>query len=128
MDEMEKQGRNDILRSLASILLFSLYVSVTYHVSLGHVDQDKLVVHIIRFLLTVLIFYLIFQGYSWARNLFSVLTAIGLVILIPPVFEDAPIVNKIPLFVGLVVYSLALYRLNFSANAKAYFAYVKENR
>lgn len=128
MNELEKQGRNDILRSMASILLFSIYVSVFYHITLGHVDKEKLVVHIIRFLLAILILYLIYQGYSWAKNLFSVLTAIGIVILIPPVFEDAPIINKIPLFSGLVVYLLALYRLNFSANAKAYFAYAKENR
>ncbi len=128
MNELEKQGRNDILRSLASNILFSIYVSVSYHISLGYVDGSKLVVHIVRFLLTLIILYLVFQGYSWARNLFSVLIAIGIVMLVPPVFNDVPLVNKIPLFTGLLIYSLTLYRLNFSPNSKAYFAYTKAHR
>lgn len=128
MDELEKQGRNDVLRSLASIILFSIYVSVTYHVALGQIDKTKLVVHIVRFSFTLLILYLIFQGYSWARNLFTVLAALGIIMLILPLFNDLPIINKIPLLSGLVVYSLAIYRLNFSATVKAYFSYKNENR
>ncbi|MDQ0967939.1 hypothetical protein QFZ20_003342 [Flavobacterium sp. W4I14] len=128
MDEFEKKGRNDILRSLASMLLFSIYVLVTYHVALGYIDKSKLVVQVIRLVLTGLMLYLVFKGYSWARNLFSVLTALSMLILIPAIFNDSAIENKIPLFTGLIIYSLALYRVNFLASAKAYFEYIKANR
>ncbi|MGN8059805.1 hypothetical protein ACTJKN_26240 [Pedobacter sp. 22163] len=128
MDEFEKKGRNDILRSLASMLLFSIYVLVTYHVALGYIDKSKLVVQVIRLVLTGLMLYLVFKGYSWARNLFTVLTALSMLILIPAIFNDSAIENKIPLFTGLIIYSLALYRVNFLASAKAYFEYIKANR
>ena len=128
MNEFEKKGRNDILRSLASMLLFSIYVLVTYHVALGYIDKSKLVVQVIRLVLTGLMLYLVFKGYSWARNLFSVLTALSMLILIPAIFNDSAIENKIPLFTGLIIYSLALYRVNFLASAKAYFEYIKANR
>ncbi|CAH0319314.1 hypothetical protein SRABI27_05187 [Pedobacter sp. Bi27] len=128
MNEFEKKGRNDILRSLASMFLFSIYVLVTYHVALGYIDKSKLIVQIIRLVLTVLMLYLVFKGHSWARNLFSALTVLSMLILIPAIFSDNAIENKIPLFTGLIIYSLALYRVNFLASAKAYFEYIKANR
>lgn len=126
MNDIEIQGRNNIIRSFASVLLLSIYITVTYHLTLGHVETGKLIQQIIRFILTVLVMFLILKGYKWAKYLLSILFVIGIFMAIPSLSASVPFVNKIPVISLVIIYSLTVYRLIFSLNCIAYFKHMAE--
>lgn len=73
--------------------------------------------------------YAVYIGKKWARSLSLVLFGLGLAIILPSLFTiEASALAKVPLFVMITVFSVAIYHFGFSENFKPFFAYQnKEN-
>jgi hypothetical protein len=121
MNKQAIQGKNYTIRIFASVLLFSIHVSVSYHIAVGVVDPKKLIQQLIRFGLTILLMYFIFKGKTWAKNTLTVLLALGIIMASLPRLSSVDPLYKLPLVVAIVIYSAAIYQLNFSKNFKEYF-------
>ena len=126
MNELAREGRNKTIKVFASVLLISIYVIVTYHLVREFVETKKLIQQIFRFGFTVLLMYFVFKGKNWAKNIFSVLFSIAILGSLVTLFTSIPFVSKIPFITMILIYSLAVYHLNFSESFKEYFNYLKE--
>lgn len=124
MTELAKKGKMDTIRIFASVLLISIYTIVTYNIVVDQVESKKLIQQIIRFCFTLLLMYFVFKGKKWAVIVFTILFSIGALLAAFAIFQNAPFPNKIPLIVMLLIYSLAVYHLNFSKGFKEYFNYL----
>jgi hypothetical protein len=124
MNELATKGRNQTIIIFASVLLVSIYTIVSYHLAFPSVEAGKSFQQIVRFVLTVLIMIFIFKGKEWARTLFTVLFSVAVMIAVVSLFSSLPLAGKIPMLVMSIVYSIAVYHLNFSDSFREYFDYV----
>ncbi len=122
MNELIQTGKTRTIQISVSILLVSIHTIYFYHTVRPEIETLKLVQQVARFLLTVGLLVITYRGKKWAKNtslvLFSV-TLLGALIGIGT-FEGS-IVNKVPLSVMIIVYSLAVYHFGFSKGYKAFF-------
>ena len=125
MTKLAIKGRNLTIRIFVSVLLISIYTIVTYQIVVDTADSKKLIQQIIRFSLTALLIYFVFKGKQWAVTVFTVLFSLGIIMSFVSLFSTAPLASKIPLIVMTIIYSLAVYHLNFAKSFKEYFAYLK---
>ncbi len=68
--------------------------------------------------------YLVFKGKAWAKNVLIILFSLAAIMAIISLFSGISLPNKSPLIVMSMIYSLAVYHLNFSKSFKEFFAYL----
>lgn len=122
MNLLAQIGKRRMILLSISILLVSLHTIYYYHSVRPEIETKKLVQQIIRFALTVGLLVMIYKGKKWAKSLGIVLFSIAALISIVSVFFiDTSIVNKTPLIVMTVVYSVAVYFLTYSKAFKEFY-------
>lgn len=117
----EKLGRKRTILIIISNLLVSLHTIYYYNITMVDVETIKHIQQLIRFLLTIWLFILIYQGKNWARIVVIVLSIIAVLGAIVSVFVIAqPFLFKIPFVVMIIVYFSTIYFLGFSKSYKAF--------
>lgn len=124
MNEFAIRGRNWTIRIFASVILISIYTIVTYNINISPIDTKKLIQQIIRFSLTVTLMYFVLKGKKWSIIVFTVLFSIAIFMAFLTLFSSVAFAAKIPLIVMIIIYSIAVYHLNFSKNFKEYLDYM----
>lgn len=125
MNELARKGKFNTYRIFASVLLVSIYTIVMYNLVKNNVESEKLVQQIIRFCLTILIMVFILKGYRWAVVLFTILFSIATLMGLISLFGEMTFLAKVPILTMTIVYTLAIYHLNFSKSFKEYFNYLQ---
>lgn len=125
MNHLQTIGRNNTIRVFASMLLISIYTIVTYQLTVEFADTKKLIQQIVRFGLTLLIMYFVFQGKNWAKVTLTILCGLAVFLGVLSLFALTWPAH-IPIVVMIIIYSLAVYHLNVSASFKAYFDYLQD--
>lgn len=123
-DLIKIERKRTILISI-SILLVSVYTIYSYSAVRSEVETGKLIQQLIRFLLTVVLLFFVYQGKNWARVLSIVLFSIAILgALFALLMVQAPtLYAKLPLLVMLVVYSVAVFHFGLSKSFKAFLDY-----
>jgi hypothetical protein len=121
MNELAKKGKITTIRIFASVLLISIYTIVTYNILIDNVETKKIVQQVVRFCLTLLLMYLVLRGKKWAVVVFTILFSIAALSALFSLFSHMPFSGKIPLVVMTLIYTIAVYHLNFSKSFKEYF-------
>lgn len=124
MNELAKKGKYRTLLVFLSILLVSIHTIYFYHSVRPEVETKKLIQQIIRFCLTVGLLYLIYIGKNWAKNLAIILFILAIIGAIYGVLNfETPIIIKSPFIVIIIVYSFAIYHLQFSKSFKEFITF-----
>ena len=124
MTELARRGKMFTIRVFASILLISIYVIVSYNIVIDNVETKKIIQQIIRFALTITLMYFVFRGKKLAVQIFTVLFSVAIIQGLFTLFGATPFIGKIPILIMTIIYSLAIYHLNFSKSFKEYFDYL----
>lgn len=77
MNQLVKEGRRNMLLVSASILLVSVHTIYFYHSVRPEIEEKKLIQQGIRFLLTIGLLTMIYQGKKWARIVLTVLFSLA---------------------------------------------------
>lgn len=126
MNYLEKKGQRRTLSIFAAILLVNLSTIYLYHSPRPEIDLQKLISQIIRFFLTAGLLYLVYIGKNWARILSIILFAIAVILALFFIFSsNFTLVQEIPFYVMIFIYSDAIYHFGFSENFKAFIRYQK---
>ena len=124
MNELAKKGKYRTLLVFLSILLVSIHTIYFYHSVRPEIETKKLIQQIIRFCLTVGLLYLIYIGKNWAKNLAIILFILAIIGAIYGVLNfETPIIIKSPFIVIIIVYSFAIYHLQFSKSFKEFITF-----
>lgn len=127
MDKIIKIGRDRTILISISILLFSIFSIYFEQSAKIDIDIKKLIRQIIRFILTVGLLYLVYIGKNWARILALTLFVFSIILSIAGIlFIEVDLASKTPLFVAVIIYSLAIYHLAFSKSFKAFYNYQRQ--
>ncbi|WP_341903437.1 hypothetical protein [Fluviicola taffensis] len=124
MNPLETKGRNGTIAIFLSVLLISIFTITFYHIPADSVDPKKFFQQIIRFVLTLMLFYFLFQGKNWARITLIVLFVLAIAGALISLFLPVPLLAKSPFIVMIIIYSFGAYHFNFSKSFKAFFAYL----
>gem|GEM_PF-6948676 len=128
MNPLETKGRNGTIALFLSVLLISILTITFYHIPSDSVDPKKFFQQIIRFVLTLMLFYFLFQGKNWARITLIVLFVLATIGAFVALFLPVPLIAKIPFIVMILIYSFGAYHFYFSKSFKAFFAYLERNK
>lgn len=129
MNELIKLGKKRTILISISILLVSIHTIYFYHIVIPEIDKTKLTQQIIRFVLTFGLLYAVYKGKKWAKIISIILFSLALLGgLIALGTIDRPLINKVPLFVMVFVYSMAIYHFGFSESYKAFFCFKREEK
>jgi hypothetical protein len=123
MNPLETKGRHVTIALFLSVLLISILTITFYHIPSASVDPKKFFQQIIRFALTLMLFYFLFQGKNWARITLIVLFALAAIGALVALFLPVPLIAKIPFIVMILIYSFGACYFYFSKSFKAFFAY-----
>lgn len=124
MNLLVKEGRRNMLLVSASILLVSIHTIYFYHSVRPEIEEKKLLQQGVRFLLTIGLLIMIYQGKKWAIIVATVLFSLAIATAVFGMFfVEGPWVGKIPLAVMVFVYSWALLVFNRSNGFKAFLVY-----
>lgn len=124
MNPSETKGRNGTIAIFLSVLLISIFTITFYHIPSGSVDPKKFFQQIIRFVITLMLFYFLFQGKNWARITLIVLFVLATIGALVSLFLPVPLIAKSPFIVMIIIYSFGTYYFYFSKSFKAFFAYL----
>ena len=125
MNELIKTGKKRTLLISMSLLLVSIHTIYFYHAARPEVETKKLIQQVIRFVLTIVLLAFVFKGKKWAKTtsivlfLLAILGAFAALIIT----EGGSVIDKVPLLVMILVYSVAVYHFGFSNSFKAFFDY-----
>lgn len=129
MNDLIALGKKRTILISISILLVSLHTIYFYHASVPDVGRGKIIQQLIRFILTVILLLLVYQGKKWARIVAVVLFSFAALGGVASLFTiQADLINKIPVLVMIFVYSIAIYHFAFSASFKAFFNYQNSSK
>ncbi|UGS20684.1 hypothetical protein [Flavobacterium cyclinae] len=121
MNELAKKGKYRTLLVFLSILLVSIHTIYFYHSVRPEIETKKLIQQIIRFCLTIGILYFIYIGKNWAKNLSIILFILATIGAIYGLLNfETPLIIKSPFIVMILVYSIAIYHLQFSKSFKEF--------
>ena len=121
MNELAKKGKYRTLLVFLSILLVSIHTIYFYHSVRPEIETKKLIQQIIRFCLTIGILYFIYIGKNWAKNLSIILFILATIGAIYGLLNfETPLIIKSPFIVMIMVYSIAIYHLQFSKSFKEF--------
>ena len=124
MNEIIKIGKKRTVLVSISILLVSIHTIYLYHAVRPEIVEKKLIQQIIRFLLTSGLLYLIYIGKNWAKKIAIALFTFSIVFACYSLFTiKTSNINKIPILVLIVVYSLAIYHFLFSKSFEEFQEY-----
>ena len=124
MNELIKLGKKRTILISISILLVSIHTIYFYHSVKPEIETKKIIQQIIRFLLTVGLLAMVYKGKNWAKIVSLILFPLGLLgALVGLGTLDAPFINKVPLLVMTLIYSIAIYHFGFAKSFKAFFKY-----
>lgn len=124
MNELAKKGKYRTLLVFLSILLVSIHTIYFYHSVRPEIETKKLVQQIIRFCLTVGLLYLIYIGKIWAKNFAIILFILAIIVAIYGIFNfETSLTIKSPFIVMIIVYSFAIYHLQFSKSFKEFITF-----
>lgn len=122
MNELIKLGKKRTILISISILLVSIHTIYFYHSVRPEIETKKLIQQLVRFSLTFGLLYAVYKGKKWAKTLSIILFSLALLgALVAVGTIDKPFINKVPLFVMIFVYSMAIHHFGFSENYKAFF-------
>jgi hypothetical protein len=132
MTELIKTGKKRTILISISILLVSIYTIYFYHAVRPDIETTKLIQQGIRFLLTVGLLVLVYKGKKWAKIVSIVLFSLAVLGALVGLFtiDSESVINKLPLMVMIIVYSMAIYHFGISKSFKAFFDYkngIKQN-
>ena len=121
MNELIYLGKKRTILIAISIILFSLYTIYFEQTSNHEIDSEKLIKQIIRFCLTIGLLYLVFIVKNWARILAIVLFILAIIGSITAIVTiKVNIALKIPFFVLIFIYGMAIYHFSYAKSFKAY--------
>ncbi|RZK13464.1 MAG: hypothetical protein EOO43_17895 [Flavobacterium sp.] len=121
MNNLAKKGQVRTILISISILLVSLH-TIYYYIST--VGTEKIISQSVRFLLTLLLLVMVYNGKNWAKILFLVLFSIGILGAFWGLFfVEQDFALKIPFIVMIIVYSISLFHFGFSNEFKAFSEY-----
>ncbi|WNJ18245.1 hypothetical protein [Pontibacter sp. G13] len=123
MTELIKTGKKRTILISISILLVSLHTIYFYHAVRPDIEIKKLIQQGIRFLLTIGLLVLVYKGKNWAKIVSIVLFSFALLGALVGLFTvgNVSVINKLPLIVMIIVYSMAIYHFGVSESFKAFF-------
>jgi hypothetical protein len=116
MNERAQRGRY-LLAAAAAISLFGDGVIILLKIaSVGLFASGG---SVIRWFITAVLFYVMWQGYQWARWIMVALLSIGLLLFLPIVFR-----NPQPLFIAIAAqFGAAVGLLAFPPSVSAFMAF-----
>lgn len=121
MNDLVEKGRNQTLIMVIGVIMVSLSTIILYQSGLPEMDTKKLGQQIVRFVLTVGLLWMVYNGKKWAIIVMIILFALGVLLGISSLFTvDGPMNNKMLLVFMIVVYALSIYHLGFSESFKAF--------
>ncbi len=122
MNQLENTGKKRTILISISILLVSIHTIYFYHSIRPDLETKKLGQQIIRFFLTAGVLFAVYKGKNWAKIILLILLSIAVVgAIVAAVTLEQSIINKVPLFVMIFVYSMAIYHFSISKSFKAFF-------
>lgn len=130
MNALERTGKRRTLWLSASILLLSVWSIYFYQSVQPEINFPKLFSQIVRFILTIILLFFVYQGSRWARITALVLFSIGLVLAITAVFalQHQSFFTEIPFYAMIIIYADALFLFGFSRSFHAFRAYQKRRK
>ncbi|MBB1193096.1 hypothetical protein DNC80_05350 [Flavobacterium sp. SOK18b] len=124
MNELTKLGKKKTILISISILLVSIHTIYFYHALRPEIETKKLIQQIVRFLLTIGLLVMVYKGKNWAKIVSLILFTLALLgALVGFGTLEAPFLNKIPLIIMIIVYSIAIYHFGFDKSFKEFFNY-----
>ena len=121
MNELAKKGKYRTLLVFLSILLVSIHTIYFYHSVRPEIETKKLIQQMIRFCLTIGLLYFIYIGKNWAKNLSIILFILATIGAMYGLLNfETPLIIKSPFIVMIMVYSIAIYHLQFSKSFKEF--------
>lgn len=125
MNPLERTGKRRTIWLSASILLLSVWSTYFYQSVQPEINLPKLFSQIVRFILTIILLFFVYQGSRWARIIALILFSIGLVLAITAVFtlQHQSFFTEIPFYAMIIIYADALFLFGFSRSFKAFIAY-----
>ena len=124
LNSLEKLGKKRTILISISIIIISLHTIYYYNSVMPEIETKKIIQQSIRFLLTVWILILIYQGKNWARIIMVVLAVVAVAgSVFSLIVIDQPIILKTPFLVMTIIYSMAIYFFGFSKSYKAFAKY-----
>lgn len=124
LNSLEKLGKKRTILISISIIIISLHTIYYYNSVMAEIETKKIIQQSIRFLLTVWILILIYQGKNWARIIMVVLAVVAVAgSVFSLIVIDQPIILKTPFLVMTIIYSMAIYFFGFSKSYKAFAKY-----
>lgn len=124
MNELTKLGKKKTILISISILLVSIHTIYFYHALRPEIETKKLIQQIVRFLLTIGLLVMVYKGKNWAKIVSLILFTLALLgALVSFGTLEAPFLNKIPLIIMIIVYSIAIYHFGFDKSFKEFFNY-----
>lgn len=124
MNYLEQIGKKRTILISISILLVSLHTIYFYNSVVPEIETKKIIQQIIRFILTVVMLFLIYKGKNWARVVAIILFSLGLIGAIFGILSfSKPLILKTPFIVMIFVYSVAIYHFGISKSFKAFSDY-----
>jgi len=124
MNPLVEVGRKRTIIIAISILLVSIHTIYYYHSFRPEIETKKLVQQIIRFSLTVGLLYMIYKGKTWAIIIATILFSLAILGALFAIFTtEVSLISKIPFFVMIFVYSMAVYHFAISKSFKAFTEY-----
>ena len=128
MNELAKKGKYRTLLVFLSILLVSIHTIYFYHSVRLEIETKKLIQQMIRFCLTIGLLYFIYIGKNWAKNLSIILFILATIGAMYGLLNfETPIIIKSPFIVIIMVYSIAIYHLQFSISFKEFINFQQTN-
>ncbi|WP_432671485.1 hypothetical protein [Flavobacterium sp. SM2513] len=124
MNELTKIGKKRTILISISILLVSIHTIYFYHSVRPDVESKKLIQQIMRFLLTIGLLIMVYNGKNWAKIVSIVLFSLALLgALVALGTLETPLINKVPLIVMILIYTMAIYHFGFAHSFKEFFIY-----
>ena len=124
MNELTKIGKKRTILISISILLVSIHTIYFYHSVRPEIESKKLIQQLIRFSLTIGLLIMVYKGKNWAKIVSIILFSLALLgALVGLGTLDTPFMNKIPLFVMIFVYSMAIYHFGYAKSFKEFFKF-----
>ncbi|MBE0393371.1 hypothetical protein BJQ96_03235 [Flavobacterium sp. PL0002] len=124
MNELAKIGKGKTILISISILLVSIHTIYFYQSVRPEIESTKLVRQLISFLFTIGLLIMVYKGKKWAKITSIGLFSLALLVAVISLFTlEVPFINKVPLLVMTLVYSISIYHFGFAKSFKEFFKY-----
>lgn len=123
------KGRRKALSVFYMLIGLSISAIVLSHLAAKQINEQDVVIHILRFVVEISLYYAIYSGKNWARRIVTVLCALGILISIFAMIKilSGSIIFGLLMMVPIFIFVFAIYCFYGDSDFKAFFEHQKGN-